>query len=347
MHLERKAAVDAVIEAEGIVAASKQRQVAAILFTYRCSIACRHCLFGCAAARPDVCMEPERCADYLALLHQTGRVIHIAGGEAMLYWDELARSVALAHARGVAPHFVETNCSFASDDAVVHERLRFLAAHGIRGILASADPYHQEHVSPECFLRVRRATDRIFGPQNFYGSRATDDQIRALAGIARSEGALREHVRRHPPNMVGTAQRRLARFLDALPPEHPELPQRGWQGALRGGGPGCRAEFAAETLWELHVDPHGNLQTNCGIILGSIAAVTPAELLARGPQKANPFVELVSAEGAMGLARFARDHHGFVIPAAAVQNCELCYLARTALRPHYPEVFGPAEVYAT
>lgn len=335
--------VDRLIDAVGLPQAATQRKVAAILFTYRCTIRCRHCLFGCAGDRPDVAMTPRQCAAGLALLQQTGRVVHIAGGEAMLYWNALAESVHLAHEEGSAPHFIETNCSFAVDDSSVCDRFEFLAAHGVRGIYASADIYHQEHVSPDRFLRVRRLTREIFGERHFYGSQADDAQIRELAAIARDPERRREHVRQHPPNMVGTAHRQLSGYLDSFPPDSPELPCGGWQGRVERDS--CRNEFGADTLWELHLDPYGNLQTNCGIVLGKVDEISPADLLDRGPEKANPFVRLVCERGPLGLAELARDRHGFAIPDQVTQTCELCFLTRSFLRPFYPEIFGPEEVY--
>lgn len=338
-----KADVDNLIDEVGLPEAAKQRRVAAILFTYRCSIACRHCLFGCAGARPNVVMTPRQCADGLAMLHETGRVVHIAGGEAMLYWEDLAESVRLADSEGHAPHFVETNCSFAVTDEVVRERFECLKANGLKGILASADPYHQEFVPPERFLRVRRMAREIFGERRFYGPGGSDEEIRALAAVTRTEGGLQDHVRRHPPNMVGTAHSKLSKFLEAYDPYDEALPKRGWQGVREGAA--CLPEFRAEDLWEIHIDPYGNLQTNCCMILGNVSEITPSALLAQGPENANRFVRVVCEEGPLGLAELAKREYGFEIPERVTQTCELCHLARSFLRRFHPEVFGPAEVY--
>ncbi|MCP4644083.1 MAG: radical SAM protein [bacterium] len=336
--------VDELVDAVGVCEASAECCVAAILFTYRCSIPCRHCLFGCAGDRPDVVMTPAQCAEGLALLHETGRVLHIAGGEAMLYWEQLAEAIAMAHHEGHAPHFIETNCSFAADDAIVTERLEYLASHGVKGILASADPFHQEHVSPENFLRVRRLVIERFGEQNFYGSKASDERIHDLAAIARDEGRLREYVCANPPTMVGTAHHQLARYLDARPVGDAALQNKGWRADRAGSN--CLDQFQGRDLWEIHIDPYGNIQTNCGMILGTLPDVTPAQLLADGPEKANRFVAMVCEHGPLALMDFARREHGFEPPAAVTQSCELCYLARRFLSPHYPEVFGPGEIYA-
>jgi organic radical activating enzyme len=313
--------VDRLIDEVGLPQAGMQRRVAAVLFTYRCSIRCRHCLFGSAPDRPEVVMTARQCANALRLLHETGRVVHIAGGEPMLYWEILADAVRIACQEGYAPHFIETNCSFAADDATVHERFDVLKAHGVKGIYGSADPFHQEFVPAERFLRVRR-----------------------IENIVHDEARLREHVRQHPPNMVGTAYRRLAPYLERCDPRDGKLPILGWQGKRQ--EPACKSQVLADTIWEIHIDPYGNIQSNCGIILGRLPETTPAKVLAEGAAGANRFVNAVCERGAVGLAELASREYGFVWPETASQTCELCYVTRRFLRKFHPEVFGPEEVYA-
>src|SRR5512136_3014503 len=109
--------VDALVAEVGVVKAGTKLGVAALLYTYQCTIACRHCLFGCAASRPKVHMSTPKAVEYLGHLHELGRVIHIAGGEPMMHWSDLKVVLELSYAAGVQPHFIETNCSFATDDA--------------------------------------------------------------------------------------------------------------------------------------------------------------------------------------------------------------------------------------
>lgn len=336
--------IDQRIDAIGLAQAGVQCRVAAVLFTYRCSIACRHCLFGAAPGRPDVVMTVRQCADALELLHETGRVIHIAGGEPMLYWEILPDAVRLARAAGHSPHFIETNCSFAVNDDIVYERLGFLATNGVKGIFASADVFHQEFVPAENFLRVRRIAREIFGEKNFWGPENGEAEVRDFESAAGDETRLRESVRRHPPGMVGTAQRELARFLDSYAPHDKELPTWSWLEPAEENN--CRQQFQADRMWELHLDPYGNIQTNCGMILGQIPEITPARLLANGPEKVNQFVRTVCEQGAVGLADLAHREYGFVLPERVTQTCELCYLTRCFLRQFHPEVFGPQEVYS-
>lgn len=335
--------VDALIDEVGLPEAGGRRGVAAVLFTYRCSISCRHCLFGSSPDRPDVVMTPLQCADALAMLHETGRVIHIAGGEPMLYWDELAESVRMAFGEGNAPHFIETNCSFAVDDAVVRERFEFLSRHGVRGLLASADLFHQEFVPAERFIRVRRWAQRIFGGNMFWGPGEADDVVARYESLAGDDRAVRDHVSRHPPVMTGAASRELAAFLESFAPADPALPKAAWRGTPDERG--CLDQFRSETIWEFHVDPYGNILTNCGIILGRIDETSPAELLRSGPERANRFVAVLCEEGPLGLAELARREYGFSVPERITQGCELCYRTRAFLREFHPDIFGPAEIY--
>ncbi len=336
-----KTQVDKIVASDGVVAAGGKLGVAAILYTYRCTIACRHCCFGCSAARPDVKMTTPQGVRHLHDLHAMGRVIHIAGGECMMYWPQLQELIVAAQAEGVAPHFLESNCSFAVSDEIVRERLEFVRRHGVVGMLFSADPFHQAFVPPEHFLRARRIARELFGPANVWASGASDDDIRNLPAIAADEEALRQRVLKSPPRLVGTAALFAPWFeqhpLDQLPPGH------GWRFPHTGAD--CALEFDAEKIWELHIDPYDNIQTNCGVILGHAGSMPLTELLRRGPGNANFVATLLATGGPVALAAYARDRHGWTPPTAAASKCHLCYQARGFLRRFYPEILGPAEVY--
>ena len=329
--------LDAAIDTIGLFPAIQEYKVAAVLFSYRCTITCRHCMFGCRAnsADADAVMTPEQCVDALAMLHDTGRLVHIAGGEVMLYWDVLVASVKLANERGVAPHFIETNCSFAADDAITRERLTILKDHGVGGIYTSCDPYHQEHVPAENYLRVQRIAIELFGEKRYYGPDSDPDRVREYEQIVRDESKLRDHVREYTLMMVGTGQQQLAQYMERFP-----------VAKLAEGNPTCEGNFTEDGLWEIHIDVYGNIFMNCGIIIGHIDTSTPAEVLAAAPERTNRFVEALCEGGALALAKLAEAEYGFEMPADVCQACELCYLTRKHLRQFHPEIFGPAEVYA-
>lgn len=333
--------IDELVRRVGVEKAGCERKVAAILFTYRCTIACRHCLFGCNGGRPDVVMDPARCVRYLGQLLELGRVIHIAGGEAMLYWETLKKALVLAAQRGVSPHFIETNCSFAANESIVRERFGFLKDHGVMGVLLSSDPYHHESVPPEHFLRARRIGHELFGPENVWAPRIPDEQVHEFARIIRDEKRLAEYTRAHPPTFTGTAAAKLAPLAEARPLEQ-AVYEAGPDASRRAVT--CAKELNPASIWEVHIDPYDNIQTNCGLILGK-ASRTPAAEAMRNPGGASFIVALLIEKGPLALAEFARDKHGFDIPRQVRHKCELCYYARKCLHQHYPELVGPPEIY--
>jgi len=334
---------DAAVAEVGVEAAGGKLAVAALLYTYQCTIACRHCLFGCATGRPRVHMSTPKAVEHLRSLHELGRVIHIAGGECMMYWKDLKEVLERSFAAGVHPHFIETNCSFAVNDGVVAERLAVLKANGVAGILMSADPFHQSFVPPERFLRVRRMARELFGPRNVWCPGAPDDEIRDLPNIAADEARLREYVRGANLAMVGRANRELKPYLDSYPREQ-LLPVSGWRTPREARD--CGPEFDGEGMWEVHIDPYDNIQTNCGVILGNASRISVAEVMRRGPANTSEIAGILARDGGpFDLSEFAAREHGFVPSEEVVSKCDLCYTVRRFLRPSYPAILGPAEVY--
>jgi len=241
----------------------KRFNVAGLLWTYQCTIACRHCLFACRPERPHVVMAKEDCLAYLRVFHRLPRVIHLAGGECTIFYDEMLA---------------------------------------------------------------------LFGEANVIGSAPDESRGAALERMSRDEDALREHVRAHPPQwMTGNAYRHLARYLDKQPIEAFETVR-------------CAEMFDIDRTWEFHFDPYGNLQTNCGIVLGNARRTPPAELLTQANLDANPVVQVVCEAGPVGLLRMAIER-GLEPRGGYVAKCELCYHARLHLRRDFPRVLCPDEVY--
>jgi hypothetical protein len=322
------------LEREGLRAAVNPQRfnVAGILFTYRCSAACRHCLFACRPERPPVVMALDECVAYLRVWRRFPRVIHIAGGECFLFYDELLAVCRAAAREGVAPHFIETNGSWCEDDAVTRQRFTELRDLGLRGVLFSCDAYHQEFVPPDHVARCARVAVEVFGERNVIGNTALAARAEELVGVARDEAALREVVRRAPPQwMTGNAAKFLARHLDPQPLE-------------AFAGVRCPEQFDLDRTWEFHFDPYGNLQTNCGVVLGNAKRTPPLDLLTPASIARNPVVQVLCEAGPVGLLRLAVTR-GLTPRGGYVHKCDACFHARAFLRPHFPHILCPDEVY--
>jgi hypothetical protein len=332
--------VKQVIEEEGVAAAIGKKHVASVLFTYRCTLACKHCCFNSSPRKPPVFTPLEDALEYLKQLHTTDRVIHIAGGEAMMFFPQLLSICREAGRLGVAPHFIETNATFAVNDEITRDRLSKLKDAGVLGLLISADPFHQLHCPPERYLRCYKIAVEIFGRENVAAGDFDLETLRSFASIARNPERFRDYVLRHPPMLVGRAGNELA----SLFPDRPihELLDGMWHGGE--GRPDCSLEFHPDTMWEIHIDPYGNIQTCCGIILGNAKETPLPQLMQTGFLGRSPIIDAVFFEGPTGLLKMAVER-GYTPKPGYPQKCGLCWEVRKFLRPYFPEVLGPDEVY--
>ena len=333
--------VDEVIAQVGVARATGIKKVAGLIFTYRCTIACRHCLFKSSPQQPDVCMTLEDGVEFLRQLRATDRAVHVAGGEAMMYYQQMLAICRMANEEGCAPHFIETNASWCIDDDVTRSRYEELKSAGVPGMLISADPYHQNFVPPETRFRARKWAVEIFGEENVMAGDVSLEHLSELRRIGRDEGLLAEHSREHMPRLVGRAGDTLADFCPDRPLE--ELSEDGgWSGGSADGS--CRQDFDGKEMWEIHIDPYGNIQTCCGIIIGDAHEKPVVQWVEQGFHTDNDLVRMVYERGPYAYLELAI-RHGYQPRQGYPQKCSLCWEVRKFLRPQFPDTFGPAEVY--
>jgi organic radical activating enzyme len=333
--------VEEIIEERGVAEAVRVKHVASLLFTYRCTIACKHCLFNCSPQQPPVRASLSDSLEFLGQLSATDRVVHIAGGEPMIFYNELLAIWRAADRKGLSPHFFETNASWCTSNALTRRRLSCLRKAGAQGVLISCDPYHQASVPARSFLRARRIAAEVFGERNVMAHNPSRSDVQRMVEVGRSETLLAAHASRHPPRLVGRAGEELARHL----PDRPIESLKGdalWHGKGPEDG-SCRTEFDPDEMWEIHIDPYGNIQTCCGIILGNAHRTPLPDLMETGFAH-NELARIVRDHGPFGLLRIAVER-GYRPRDGYPQKCNLCWEVRKFLRPHFPEQLGPDEIY--
>jgi hypothetical protein len=274
------------------------------------------------------------------MLRSTDRVIHIAGGEAMMEYETLLAICREASRHGVAPHFIETNATWCTSRAIASRRLLELRGAGVRGLYISADPFHLAFFPVDRYLRCYETAVDVFGEENVAASRLSRQELREMQRAGRDRARLAGIVRDSPPRMVGRAAEELAQYLPVKPVDgltHDHL----WYDAPPEET--CAWEFSPATMWEIHIDPYGNVQTCCGVILGNVERIPLPELIQADFGDAGPIVSALRAGGPVRLLRMA-EALGYE-REQYVQKCHLCWQVRKFLRPHYPETLGPDEIY--
>jgi hypothetical protein len=151
-----------------------------IILSYKCTTACRHCMYACSPKWQADWMSERDAELILAQLSHKLRKrypahtqkigvnygIHFTGGEPFLNFDLLLGITRMAHALQIPSTFVETNCFWAGDDKTTEERFRALRDAGLAGMLISANPFILESVPFERTLRAIEKSRVIFGRRN-------------------------------------------------------------------------------------------------------------------------------------------------------------------------------------
>lgn len=336
--------VDEVIARVGVSRAIDIKHVASLLFTYRCTIVCKHCLFNASPWQPKVCVGFEDGVEFLRQLRATDRVIHIAGGEPMMYYSQMLAICQATHKEGCAPHFFETNASWCVNDEVTRSRYEELKQAGILGVLISADPYHQVFVSPRRRLRAFKWAVEIFDRENVAAGDFSLEQLYEFCETGRNSERLAEYSRNHAPQLVGRAGDMLAGFYPNRPLEALAEEDHLWHPST--ATESCQSEFDSNEMWEIHIDPYANIQTCCGIIIGNAREKPLLEYMEHGFYADNELVQMVYERGPYAYLKLAIER-GYKKRDGYPQKCNLCWEVRKFLRPCFPETFGPAEIYDT
>ncbi|MGQ9778644.1 MAG: radical SAM protein [Bacillota bacterium] len=315
-----------------------------LFLTYRCSAACRHCMYLCGPKWPADWISPADLARAFAAL--AGRIVpspwgpdhiglnhglHLSGGEPFLNYELLCRAVAMATEAGIPSLFVETNCFWCTDEKITRERLRELKNLGLKGILISVNPFYLEYVP---FARTRLAVAvaaEIFGRDalvyqaEYYRRflRLGIEGTLPLTEYLRREGVA-DFLRGVEFFLMGRAIYRIA--AEGLLP----FCRRPARAFLAGR---CRPPFLRP--WHNHFDNYGHfLPGYCaGLSLGDYRELD--HLLTRPlTEEETPVLWYLAQEDLAGLLRFAVDLGYEEETTGYFSRCHLCleirrFLART------------------
>lgn len=147
-----------------------------LILSYKCSAACRHCIYACSQKWDANWISQE---DLEKILEQlSGKILsslygpltislnyglHFTGGEPFMNFELLCKAVELSDHFKIPSTFVETNCFWAVDEKSTKEKLKLLKKKGLRGIMISVNPFYLEYVPFERTERAIKASLNIFG----------------------------------------------------------------------------------------------------------------------------------------------------------------------------------------
>jgi hypothetical protein len=293
------------------------------LLTYQCVFECDHCfVWGSPSQTGTLTLSNLRAMLQQAKGAGTVEWIYFEGGEAFMYYPVLAVGVAKASAMGFKVGIV-TNGYWALEEEDAVEWLRPLASR-IQNLSISSDLFHYSEAQSRQMQNTISAAEALGIPVGTISIARPENQT---AGAEEGQIKLGES---------GVMYRgRAARVLASRAPQH------GWETFTT-----CPFEHLREP-GRVHVDPYGNLHICQGISIGNMLTdyrdfSNPLqEICARYDPDSHPIAGPLLAGGPVELVRRYEVEHGSLYADA----CHLCYETRSLLRPRFPEILGPDQMY--
>jgi MoaA/NifB/PqqE/SkfB family radical SAM enzyme len=126
-----------------------------LITNYFCTSACRHGLYNCSPAREKDSITPAAAEESLRAVKSLGcTAVHIGGGEPLLRPEALGEVLDAARRAGVSVDYVETNAAWFTGAESARELLAPLGEKGLRTLLVSISPFHNEHIPYFLYLKV-------------------------------------------------------------------------------------------------------------------------------------------------------------------------------------------------
>jgi len=312
---------------------------AGLILTYWCNARCASCYLCCAPDRHEE-MSVEQALEYWRSLVEAGGCrVHLTGGEPFGDWERLIELCRRAKAEGLGPlEKVETNAFWATDAELVRQRLEALDGAGMKKLLISADPYHQEFVPIEKARLAARVACQVLGEHRVQ-VRWWDWLERGPDLVWLSPSTWEELFDGYAPywrdRLNGRAAWTLARRLKLKPV------------AEVADDPCARSLLKAR---HVHIDPQGRVMpgTCAGIVLGLADREPLGSIWRRLAEDyaSRAVVGALALRGPAGLVERAKAE-GFVPQAGYANKCHLCWDARRHLAKvaGYSAELGPPWLY--
>jgi radical SAM family protein len=291
-----------------------------ILLTYQCTGECDHCFLHCGPQRESTFTLRQ----LRELLREIKRIktidtIYFEGGEPFLFYAVLLAGLRMVHDAGLQAGIV-TNGYWATSLEDAEQWLRPMFGLNITDFSVSDDEFHSTKGDKSPGAIAYRAASKLGFPcVKICISPPT------VASLSDSDGNKGQAVTGGGVLFKGRAAEKLTAGL----------PVRPWRELTT-----CPHEELSDPE-RVHVDSYGNVHVCQGISIGNMWNTPLSELLRDYKASKHPIVGPL-VEG--GPARLV-EHFGLSVADAYVDECHLCYTARKALLPQFPQYLAPAQVY--
>jgi len=285
-----------------------------ILLTYKCTYECDHC-FVWGSPKQTGTLTFEQIEDILNQAKDTGVTsIYFEGGEPFLYYGILKDAVYKAVGMGFSVGIV-SNSYWANSMVDAIKWLRPFVGY-LSDLSVSSDLYHCE----------KYVGDR---PRNAVAAAKIMEIPTGVISVAQPEEESRESHGQLEEESGVMYRGRAAEKLASRAPSHP------WERL-----DACPHEDLVEP-GRVHLDPLGNLHICQGIVIGNLFEKPLKQICEEYDVDAHPICGPLHSGGPVELVtEYNLPHVSHYADA-----CHLCYEARITLRPRFPDLLAPDQMY--
>jgi len=294
-----------------------------LLLTYQCNFECDHCfVWGSPWQSGTMTLEIIQNILHQAQKQNTINWIYLEGGEPFLYYPILVKAARIAKEMDFKVGIV-SNAYWGTSIKDAIEWLRpFVDEAGGKSWLSdfsiSSDLYHYSEFHSTQARNVQHAADQLGIPieKISIAQPAEPDTPGGQGILPYGESGVMYR---------GRAAEKLVKYADKKP----------WDQFHE-----CPFEDLREP-GRVHVDPFGNIHICQGITLGNMFVTPLKEICANFDPESHPITGPLLENGPTGLVnRYQLDHREHYADA-----CHLCDEARRTLRPQFPEILLPDQIY--
>lgn len=325
-----------------------------MIVTYNCDSMCDHCRFRCRPGRGGA-ISTEKAKQWVKALRDSFDLENLVlyGGEPTLYCEEMHDIARSAYRSGVSIN-VETNCSWATSFDQAKRILSKLKGLNPR-FLFSLDGFHARFIPFERVRNAIRAAKKLGIPyfhdialmDNISAENEYDKLTERLIGDLSREGNLANH-NLYRAFYTGRAAEKLADNFTGSTCISPHI----YKDFL----PGFRRldQKCVQLPWYLNMshektsvvvlDPYGWVSFGCGIAIGNANESSITRIVDKYDPWDHPIISILIKEGPAGLARMP-EAKGYSTKKRYVEKCHLCQDIRNYLKPFYPDILVPSNMY--
>ena len=307
------------------------------IVSYKCTNECKHCALRGSPNQDEITIKLEAVKKYLGDVTSNYIIDEVGffGGEPLLKFDLLVKLIEEVKRFGIKKIGLPTNGYWGKNESIAKDYALKLKKAGLYRISFSVDAFHQEFVSIDTIKQAIRAAHEagiewIAVLSQYLGSQdeknVFNEQTKAMT-VELSKEFEFFHQINSELNVMGRAVNELTNYypMTAIPSDKCII-------------------FKVPMFM---IDPNGWVfHHSChGICIGNAKEKNLSQIISEFKYRKHPIIGKVVAKGGpQNLLEMAIEK-GYEPLSGYADKCHLCFSARNFLRPYYPNILEPSNLY--